>query len=126
MEFIDIAGPGEIESYLNNGYSVINNTSLMPLRLHGFQADLYAGKWAAVKGGDVYLEKFISKGTIAILRKNTATPTAVGAVEEPKPKRKTKEIQEEQAIVTEESLETEPVAEVVDENKDVEVQESAQ
>lgn len=126
MEFIDIAGPGEIESYLNDGYSVINNTSLMPLRLHGFQADLYAGKWAAVKGGDVYLEKFISKGTIAILRKNTATPTVMSAVEESKPKRKTKEIQEEQAIVTEESLETEPAAEVVDENKNVEVQESAQ
>jgi hypothetical protein len=131
MEFIDIAGPGEIESYLNNGYSVINNTSRMPLRLHGFQADLYAGKWAAVKGGDVYLEKFISKGTIAISRKNVAAPTAVAVevvneAEAPKTKKKTKETQEEQSIAIEESLETEPITEVVDENKNVEVQESAQ
>jgi hypothetical protein len=131
MEFIDIAGPGEIESYLNNGYSVINNTSLMPLRLHGFQADLYAGKWAAVMGGDNYLEKFVSKGTITVLRKNITAPIAVAAEvvdepEAPKTKKKTKETQEEQSITIEESLETEPITEVVDENKNVEVQESAQ
>ena len=131
MEFINIAGPEEAESYLNSGYSVINNTSLMPLRLHGFQADLYAGKWAAVMGGDNYLERFISKGTITVLRKNTATPVAVAAEvaeesEALKTKKKTKETQEEQSIAIEESLETGPIAEVIDENKNVEVQESAQ
>jgi len=131
MEFIDIDGPEEAQSYLDRGYSVINNVSLVPMRLHAFQADLYAGKWAAVKGGNDYLDKLVSKGTLSILSKTVAAPTAVASEvaseeEAPKAKKKAKEIQEEPASVTEETPVAEPAIEVVDENKDVEVQESTQ
>ncbi len=66
MEFIDIDGPGEAQSYLDRGYSVINNVSLVPMRLHAFQADLYAGKWAAVKGGNDYLDKLANLTNICV------------------------------------------------------------
>ncbi len=131
MEFIDIDGPGEAQSYLDRGYSVINNVSLVPMRLHVFQADLYAGKWAAIKGGEDSLGKFISKGSILLMQATVAAPTAVASEvaseeEAPKAKKKAKEIQEEPASVTEETPVAEPAIEVVDENKDVEVQESTQ
>ena len=76
MEFEDIENLQDIESYLNRGYGVINNLTLFPIRLWPFQADLYAGKWAAVKGGEDYLLSLLNEGSISFSRSTLESTAA--------------------------------------------------
>lgn len=129
MEFIDIANQNEVESFLTQGYAVVNNISAFPLRLVAFDADLYAGKWAAVKGNDEYVESLVAKGKLSVLRQTTAKPL-IDNDSAPKQKKKAKDAAEdsesEQTVpdVAAESLPATNDVKLVDENKDVEVQES--
>jgi hypothetical protein len=139
MEFIHIEQGTEVEHYRNNGYTIIANISGFPLRLSGFSEDLYSGKSAAVKGHGSYLAMMEEKGKISLLHPVSVdvpvSPVNVVEVIDDAPKSKKKSSRESSIssesvadVSTEQSttLPTDAVAEVSDENKDVEVQESAQ
>lgn len=125
MEFEDIENLQDIESYLNRGYSVINNLTLFPIRLWPFQADLYAQKWAAVKGGEDYLLSLLNEGSISFSR-STLESTAAEVSETSKSKKKLKETNDEDAVIVSESSQLDNSPEALDEIKDPEVQESSQ
>jgi len=111
MEFHDIDNLDEIESYLNRGYSVINNLTSFPIRLVALQADLYAQKWAAVKGDEDYL---------------LGLSPIVEVPETSKNKKKSKDTNEENIVVADELPQSDDSIEVSNEIKDPEVQESGQ
>ena len=125
MEFEDIDNTEDISSYLNRGYSAIMNLTSFPIRLHPFEADLYAQKWAAVKGGEDYLSGLVSTGQISL---SQGTPESVAAEvsETSKSKKKLKETNDEDAVIVSESSQLDNPPEVLDEIKDLEVQESSQ
>jgi|688.fasta_scaffold126632_3 hypothetical protein len=125
MEFQDIDNQQDIESYLNRGYTVINNLTGFPMRLVPHQADLYAQKWAAVKGGEDYLLGLFNEGFIS-LTKSTLQSPAVEVPETSKNKKKSKETDEEGIVIANELSQLDNSTEVSNEIKDPEVQESAQ
>jgi len=125
MEFEDIENLQDIESYLNRGYGVVNNLTLYPIRLWPFQADLYAGKWAAVKGGEDYLLGLLNEGSISFSRSTIESP-ALEVSETSKSKKKLKETNDEDAVIVSESSQLDNSPEALDEIKDLEVQESSQ
>ncbi len=125
MEFEDIENLQDIESYLNRGYGVVNNLTLYPIRLWPFQADLYAGKWAAVKGGEDYLLGLLNEGSISFSRSTLESP-ALEVSETSKSKKKLKETNDEDAVIVSESSQLDNSPEALDEIKDLEVQESSQ
>lgn len=125
MEFEDIDNLQDIESYLNRGYSIINNLTSFPIRLWPFEADLYAQKWAAVKGGEDYLLALSNKGSISFSRSTIESP-APEVSETSKSKKKPKEINDEDAVIVSEPSQLIDSPEALDEIKDLEVQESGQ
>ena len=125
MEYEDIENLQDIESYINRGYSVINNLTMFPIRLWPFQADLYAGKWAAVKGGEDYLLTLSNKGSISFSRSTIESP-ALEVSETSKSKKKLKETNDEDAVIVSEPSPLIDSPEALEEIKDLEVQESSQ
>lgn len=125
MEFHDIDNLDEIESYLNRGYSVINNLTSFPIRLVALQADLYAQKWAAVKGDEDYLLGLSNEGHISLVKSTLQSPI-VEVLETSKNKKKSKDTNEENIVVADELPQSDDSIEVSNEIKDPEVQESGQ
>ena len=125
MEFHDIDNLDEIESYLNRGYSVINNLTSFPIRLVALQADLYAQKWAAVKGDEDQLLGLSNEGHISLVKSTLQSPI-VEVPETSKNKKKSKDTNEENIVVADELPQSDDSIEVSNEIKDPEVQESGQ
>lgn len=125
MEFHDIDNLDEIESYLNRGFSVINNLTGFPIRLVKLQADLYAQKWAAVKGDEDYLLGLFDEGRISLVKSTSQSPT-VEVLETLKNKKKSKDTGEENIAIADELCQSDNSIEVSNEIKDPEVQESGQ
>lgn len=125
MEFEDIENLQDIESYINRGYSIINNLTNFPLRLWPFEADLYAQKWAAVKGGEDYLLTLSNKGSISFSRSTIESP-ALEVSETSKSKKKLKETNDEDAVIVSEPSLLIDSPEALEKIKDLEVQESGQ
>lgn len=123
MEFHDIDNLDEIESYLNRGFSVINNLTGFPIRLVKLQADLYARKWAAVKGEKNYLLGLVNEGRISLVESTSQSP-AVEVLETLKNKKKSKDTSEENIAIADELCQSDNSIEVSNEIKDPEVQES--
>jgi hypothetical protein len=99
--------------------------TLYPIRLWPFQADLYAGTWAAVKGGEDYLLCLLIEGSISFSRSTLEYPAA-DVSETSKSKKKLKETNDEDAVIVSESSQLANSPEALDEIKDLEVQESSQ